>query len=270
MVDPSQFENAILNLTINARDAMPKGGKLVIETVNKTLDSAAVAQYQDMLPGDYVEVAVTDTGTGMTRDVIAKAFEPFFTTKDTGKGSGLGLSMVCGFAKQSGGHVAIYSRKNQGTAIKFYLPRALESAAEPVSAAPATGYERASEHVLVVEDEDEVRMLAVNLLRRQGYTVSEASSGPAAVDILKSTRGIDVLFTDIVLPGEMNGVQVASAARALHPKIRIIYTSGYAENAFARNGQSATGAMVLHKPYRRANLLEKIRMALDAIEPRGE
>ncbi|MBC2769223.1 hybrid sensor histidine kinase/response regulator [Pusillimonas minor] len=260
-VDPSQLESAILNMAINARDAMPGGGKLTIETANARLDDAYAESHPDVKPGQYVMISVSDTGTGMPAEVIAKAFEPFYTTKPAGKGSGLGLSMVYGFVKQSGGHIKIYSEIGEGTTIRLYFPRAnptgIDDAFEPARAV-VPGHE----HILVVEDDDLVRTHVVTQLKGLGYRVTEAASGQVALDLIKRHNDIDLLFTDVVMPGGMNGRQLADQAMALRPQLKVLYTSGYTENAIVHHGRLDQGVHLLAKPYRRSDLAAKLRKAL--------
>ncbi len=263
MADPIQLEHALLNLALNARDAMPKGGRLTIETSNTRLDE----DYQQLnyyaRPGHYVLLAATDTGFGMPPEVAARAFDPFFTTKEVGQGSGLGLSMVYGFVKQTGGHIKIYSEVGQGTTVKLYFPRArdqatpvLEPSVEPLG--EGTG----SEIILLVEDDPEVRRLSNETLGDLGYGVIEAADGQAALAILRKTPDIDLLFTDIVLPGGMDGVALAAEARKLSPAIKVLFTTGYSYNAAVRNGGFNEDIEILAKPYRKAELARKIRQVL--------
>jgi CheY-like chemotaxis protein len=263
MVDAAQLENALLNLCLNARDAMPTGGKLTLETANAALDQRYADQHPDIVPGQYVMLAVSDTGSGISPENLARVFEPFFTTKEKGRGTGLGLAMVYGFARQSAGHVSIYSEPAHGTTVKLYLPRA--TTAKPASPA-AGGAEPAvrggAETVLVVEDDEPVRQLACHELRALGYHVLEADSGVAAMRIVDSGEPIDLLFTDVVMPGGMSGRQLADAARAARPGLRVLYTSGYTENAIVHHGRLDAGVMLLPKPYRRADLARAIRSAL--------
>ena len=263
-IDPHQFENALINLSINARDALPGGGTLVIETANVALDEVYARQHEEVAPGDYVVVAVRDSGTGMSPEVLKKVFEPFFTTKDVGKGSGLGLSMVYGFAKQSKGHVTIDSEVDFGTTVKLYLPRAPQAVAQEGVECEAPAHERGSERILVVEDDQSVRKVSVSLLRNQGYEVVEAERGAAAIRQIKSDRPFDLLFVDVVLPGGMNGVEVAEEALRLQPSLKVLYTTGYAENAVVQQGRLDPSATLVNKPYRRAELLDKVRAMLDA------
>ncbi len=263
LIDAHQFENAIVNLAINARDAMPNGGVLTIEAANAKLDDEYVKQQEEVTPGDYVMVAVSDTGTGMAPDVLEKAFDPFFTTKDVGEGSGLGLSMVYGFAKQSKGHVTIYSEVGHGTSIKLYLPRSFGDDSWDEAEEPVPPPERGSERILVVEDEPAVREVPVAILRGQGYEVVEAGNADEAIGHLEDGQRFDLLFTDIVLPGGKNGVEIAQTAKRLQPQIQVLYTTGYAEQAVVHAGQLDADAPVVNKPYRRAELLEKVRTILD-------
>ncbi|MBL8307085.1 MAG: response regulator, partial [Rubrivivax sp.] len=241
MVDASQLENALLNLCLNARDAMPGGGRLTLETANTSLDRSYTERYPDALPGQYVMLAVSDTGTGIAPEHLSRVFEPFFTTKDKGKGTGLGLAMVYGFAKQSAGHVGIYSEPGQGTTVKLYLPRALrgEEAAPPEAQPPAAA--GVGELVLVVEDDELVRLFACAELRSLGYRVLEAEQGSAALKLIEQHEGIALLFTDVVMPGGMSGRALADAALALRPGLRVLYTSGYTENAIVHHGRLDPG-----------------------------
>jgi len=262
-VDPGQLEVAILNLAINARDAMPEGGRLTIETANTWLDEAYARDNVDVLPGQYVLVSVADTGHGMPPEAVERAFEPFFTTKEVGKGSGLGLSMVYGFVKQSGGHAKIYSEPGHGTAAKLYLPRAASDRApftpEPVAEESQPG----NEHVLVVEDDPLVREHLSAQLVALGYRVTAAGSGPEAMAIIDRDDGIDLLFTDVVMPGGMDGRQLAEAAQRRRPGLKVLYTSGYTENAIVHHGRLDPGVHLLSKPYRRQELARKLRRVLD-------
>jgi PAS domain S-box-containing protein len=261
IVDPGQLETSLLNLVINARDAMPQGGKLTIETANVALDAHYAEMNPEVVPGDYVLVSVSDTGTGMAPEVAAKAFDPFFTTKGHGKGSGLGLSMVYGFVKQSGGHIKLYSEPGHGTSVKLYLPRGAAgavAAAEP-EAVPA---QAGGETVLVVEDDDMVRGIAVDHLAVLGYRTVEARNAVEALERLRSGARVDLLFTDVVMPGGMNGRELAQRARALRPGLKVLFTSGYTENAIVHHGRLDPGVLLLQKPYRRQALAQKLRDAL--------
>jgi len=261
MIDAGQLEHALLNLTVNARDAMPGGGRLTIETANARLDEEYRELNRFARPGPYVMLAVSDTGGGMAPEVAARAFEPFFTTKEVGKGSGLGLSMVYGFVKQSGGHVKIYSEVGRGTTVKLYFPRAREQVVPAIerSVKPAAADGRT---ILVVEDDPDVRDLSVEALRESGYRVVEAGDGPAALAILRDGGHADLLFTDLVLPGGMDGIAVAQEARGICPKIKVLYTTGYGYSAAKRNNGFDEGTDVLAKPYRRAELIGKVRKVL--------
>jgi PAS domain S-box-containing protein len=265
-IDAHQFENSLINLAINARDAMPAGGRLTIETANVTLDKDYTDQQEEVAPGDYVRIAVSDTGNGMSPEVQAKVFEPFFTTKEVGKGSGLGLSMVYGFAKQSGGHVSLDSEVGVGTTVYLFLPRADAAAADSVEPEDSVGDHRAAgrERVLIVEDDASVREIPASILRAAGYEVFEAEDSDQAFDVLDmdETR-VDLLFTDVVLPGGLNGREIAERARRLHPGIKVLYTSGYTENVITHQSHLDSGIELLIKPYRRGELLTKVRAALD-------
>jgi CheY-like chemotaxis protein len=244
---------------------MPKGGRLVIETANLSLDETYAAHNIEITPGDYVAVTLTDSGTGMPQEVIERAFEPFFTTKAAGRGTGLGLSMIYGFAKQSGGHVKIYSELGHGTAIKLYLPRAVDVRARVDSgiAATAAGHLLGQETILVVEDEPAVRGVAVRLLETLGYKVLEAGDGPTALDVLRASADIDLLFTDLIMPKGMNGQELLCKAREQRPTLKALFASGYSEQ-FIRDRESADQSTpVIGKPYRKQALAEKIRAALD-------
>ncbi|MFC0386004.1 PAS domain-containing protein [Muricoccus vinaceus] len=260
LVDPPQLESALLNLCINARDAMPDGGRVTIETANKWLDERA-AQERDLPPGQYVSLCVTDTGTGMPPDVIARAFDPFFTTKPIGQGTGLGLSMIYGFVRQSGGQVRIYSEVGQGTTMCLYLPRYYGAAAGPelhqdLADAPRAGV---GETVLVVDDEATVRMLVTEVLEELGYAAVEAGDGASGLKVLQSDLHLDLLVTDVGLPGGMNGRQLADAARALRPDLKVLFITGYAENAAISNGHLEPGMHVLTKPFAMEALAARIR-----------
>jgi PAS domain S-box-containing protein len=249
-VDVGQLENALLNLCINARDAMPDGGRLTIETGNRWFDERAARQ-RGLEPGQYVSLCVSDTGTGMPPDIIERAFDPFFTTKPTGQGTGLGLSMVHGFAGQSGGTVRIYSEIDKGTMICIYLPRHLGEADQDEDVAEMTSTPRAGDHetILVVDDEPLVRMVAVEILEELGYNVLEAGDGPTAVKIMNSGQPIDLLITDVGLPGGMNGRQLADALRIDRPELKVLFVTGYAENAVLNHGHLEHGMHVMTKPF---------------------
>jgi signal transduction histidine kinase len=264
LIDPHQLENALLNLCINARDAMPDGGRLTIETANRWLDERAAAE-RDLTPGQYLSLCVSDTGAGMTKDVIARAFDPFFTTKPLGLGTGLGLSMIYGFVRQSNGQVRLYSEPGQGTMACLYLPRhygaadADEAPAQAVCVAQADG-----EVVLVVDDEPTVRMLVTEILEELGCTAFEAEDGPTALTRLESGTRIDLLITDVGLPGGMNGRQVADAARRLRPALKVLFITGYAENAAIGSGHLEPGMAVMTKPFAMDHLAARIKSILAA------
>ena len=264
--DPTQLEVSILNLAVNARDAMPDGGKLTIETANVYLDEAYAASQVEVVPGQYVVVSITDTGSGMTHDVLARAFEPFYTTKDIGHGTGLGLSQVYGFVKQSGGNVKIYSEIGQGTTVKIYLPRLhsdIEALAAPETSA-SVPKSSSGQTILVVEDEEDVRAYTTSILRELGYQVLEASMAPAALRMLRGHPDVKLLFTDVGLPGGMNGRQLADAARKLRPDLKILFTTGYARNAIVHDGRLDPGVVLISKPFTYALLASKISDLLDA------
>ena len=265
LVDPGQLENGLLNLCINARDAMPEGGRITIETANRWLDDRA-ARERDLPHGQYLSLCVTDTGTGMPPEVIAKAFDPFFTTKPIGQGTGLGLSMIYGFARQSGGQVRIYSEVGQGTTVCLYLPRFhgdISAVSEmPDLAAPPRAEQ--GETVLVIDDEPSVRMLVTEILEDLGYRAIEAADGPSGLKVLQSDARIDLLITDVGLPGGMNGRQVADAARETRPGLKVLFITGYAENAAVGNGYLDDGMQVLTKPFVIETLATRIRDMIEA------
>jgi len=264
LVDPNQLENALLNLCINARDAMPEGGRITIETANRWLDERG-ARERDLPPGQYLSLCVSDTGTGMTPEVQARAFDPFYTTKPLGEGTGLGLSMIYGFARQSGGQARIYSEVGQGTTVCIYLPRHYgaaggeEEAALPLDQAPAA---QGTPVVLVVDDEPTIRMLVVEVLAGLGYATLEAGDGAAALRLLGAGARPDLLVTDVGLPGQMNGRQVADAALALMPALKVLFITGYAENAVIGGGQLAPNMGLLTKPFAMEALAGKVRALL--------
>ncbi len=266
--DPNQLENVILNLSVNARDAMPDGGRLTIETQNAHVDDRYAAAHLGVSAGQYVLIAISDSGTGMTAEVMAKAFDPFFTTKAVGKGTGLGLSQVYGFVKQSGGHVKIYSELGEGTTVKIYLPRALAQAADAPAddAASALALGDAQEVVLVVDDEPAVRQFSVDALEELGYRVLEADGAAAALRLIDAHPEIDLLFTDIVMP-DVNGRKLAEAAREKRPSLRVLYTTGYTRNAVVHNGVLDPGVELIGKPYSLDQLAAKVRQVLDAPVP---
>jgi PAS domain S-box-containing protein len=264
--DPSRVEDAIVSLALNARDAMPEGGKLVIETANTHLDGPYAAVAEDVVPGDYVLLSITDSGAGMAPEILEQAAEPFFSTKETGAGTGLGLSMIYGFAKQSGGHMKIFSELGFGTTVRLYLPRvAAETVAvRPETPPPPVAVPRGHESVLLVEDNANVRKTAAWLLMDLGYSVRAAASGPAAITILQSGEEFDLLFTDIVMPEGMSGYELAEAARSLRPGMKVLYTTGYSElKPFgAEEEDSSDDENMIRKPYRKQELARKLRAAL--------
>ena len=258
-VDASQLESAVINLCVNSRDAMPEGGRLTLETANAHLDARDAAAIMDVRPGEYVSLAVSDTGSGMSPDVLARAFDPFYTTKTTGKGTGLGLSQVYGFVKQSGGHVKLESEPGKGTTVRIYLPRHLgteeSAAAAPREAQPAAGNQ---ETILVVEDEERVRSMTVEALRTLGYRVVSAAGGEQALGMLDGGQPLHMLFTDMVMPG-MNGRALADRIKALQPHVKVLYTTGYPGDAVAENGDFDHKGALLAKPFTVDQLAVKIR-----------
>jgi PAS domain S-box-containing protein len=260
LCDPNQLESALLNLCINARDAMPEGGQLTVETANTWLDERG-ARERDMESGQYVAICVSDTGTGMSPDILARAFDPFYTTKPVGEGTGLGLSMVYGFARQSGGQVRLYSEIGNGTTVRLYLPRyrgpaEIEEEAPRLEQAPRA---TAGETVLIVDDEPSVRMLVTDVLEELGYAAIEAADTISGMKVLRSDVRIDLLITDVGLPGGMNGRQMADAARETRPKLKVLFITGYAENAAIGNGRLEPGMHVLTKPFAMDNLASRIK-----------
>jgi PAS domain S-box-containing protein len=256
--DPSQVGDALLNLAINARDAMPHGGKIFIATANEHL--VADGSDEEVTPGDYVVLSVTDSGTGMPPEVLERAFEPFFTTKPQGAGSGLGLSMIFGFAKQSGGHLRIDSESGLGTRVRLYLPRAHHLDLLEIAEATGTPLSQGNETILLVDDDTEMRTVARRHLVSLGYRVGEAGSGPAALEILRGGRSVDLLFTDVVMPDGMSGPELAAAAKRLRPGLKVLFTSGYFRSEPEREPVGA----VIRKPYRRHELAATVRAALEA------
>lgn len=264
LCDANQLESAILNLAINARDSMPDGGRLTVETCNVTLTGAYVARTSDVSPGAYVCISVTDSGTGMTPDVVERAFDPFFTTKAIGQGTGLGLSMIYGFARQSGGYAKIYSEIDRGTTIKLYLPRhdgQVEEEPEMGGLSEAHSTQD-GEVVVVIDDEPVVRGLIVEVLGELGYQALEAEDGPSGLALLEATPRVDLLVTDIGLPG-LNGRQVADAARARTPDLKILFMTGYAENAAVANGFLERGMSIITKPFAMETLATRIRTIIE-------
>ncbi|MCW5772103.1 MAG: response regulator, partial [Rhodospirillaceae bacterium] len=266
LVDPVQLESAVVNLAINARDAMPKGGNLLIDTANKRVDESYVASTLDATPGDYVMLGVSDTGTGMSPETLARVFEPFFTTKPAGQGTGLGLSMVYGFAKQSQGHVQIYSEVGEGTSVRLYLPRAPgDAVAEASVATPDTPPRaRAGERILAVEDNADVRQTVTGQLVEFGYDVVAAENAEEALAILARDGNFDLLFTDVVMPGGANGYDLARHARQLRPGLKVLLTSGFHAHSLAAKERDGKANPLLMKPYRRTELAAKVRAVLDS------
>jgi PAS domain S-box-containing protein len=263
LVDPNQLTTAILNLALNARDAMPGGGSLAIETKNIYLDESYAEMNAEVTPGSYVMIAVSDTGSGISPKNLERVFDPFFTTKEVGKGTGLGLSMVYGLVKQSGGHIKIYSEQGHGTSVKLYLPRATgadQGANEMPALAPVQG---GHEAILIVEDDTLVRKFVVTQIRSLGYSTLEAANAVEALAIISSDAVIDLLFTDVIMPGAMNGRLLVDEALKRRPKLRTLFTSGYTENAIVHHGRLDSGVLLLAKPYRKPELARMIRMALD-------
>ncbi|MCC5872734.1 MAG: PAS domain S-box protein [Gammaproteobacteria bacterium] len=272
LVDEGQLENAVLNLCINARDAMPSGGRLTLETGNASLDEAYSSQHSEVLPGQYVRVSVSDSGTGMSPETVKRAFDPFFTTKEVGRGTGLGLSMVYGFIKQSRGHVRIYSEVGEGTTVHLYLPRMVDAGdREPKSAMAGPAVPRGQgEKILLVEDDDLVRDHLTAQLKALGYRVVAASNGPEGLQALREMADFDLLFTDVIMPGGMSGRHLADAARVLRPHLPVLYTSGYTENAIVHHGRLDAGVQLLSKPYRQQDLASKVRRVLDLARSSGK
>jgi signal transduction histidine kinase len=264
IADANQLENALLNLAVNARDAMPTGGKLTIETANAYLDEMYAAAHQEVAAGQYVMVAVSDTGSGMTRDVMAKAFEPFFTTKLVGQGTGLGLSQVYGFVKQSGGHVKLYSEPGEGTSVKLYLPRLAADALLHNESGTERHFTAATNNlsILLVEDDPDVRASAIDMLRELGYRVFAAADGPSALRLLETHPEVALLLTDVGLPGGLNGRQLAEEARRLQPGLRVLFTTGYARNAIVHHGRLDPGVELITKPFSLSSLGAKLRQVL--------
>jgi CheY-like chemotaxis protein len=263
--DPGQLENALLNLALNARDAMPGGGVITLSANNIRLDEERVAAHEEVMPGDYVMLSVADTGGGMREEDISRAFEPFFTTKDVGKGTGLGLSMVYGFARQSGGFTEIESEVGTGTTVRLYLPRLTQAREEtaadrdspPAAAAPDSGA------ILLVEDDADVRESLAGQLTRLGYRVIEAEDAAAALAAMAGGQRIDLLFTDVVMPGGLSGLELARQLLLHRPELKVLYTTGYSEDVVAETGQMEDGAVVLQKPYDKTKLAAAISRMLN-------
>ncbi|WP_254073228.1 ATP-binding protein [Acidisphaera sp. S103] len=265
VIDPNQLENVLLNLAINARDAMPDGGKITIETANTYLDAAYAAAHQDVTPGQYVLIAVTDDGTGMSHEHAARAFEPFFTTKEIGKGSGLGLSQVYGFVKQSKGHVKLYSELGSGTTVKLYLPRLMTESALAVEtdySQAETPRARKGETILVVEDDSDVLAYATDALKSLGYGVIAARDGVSALTVLNTAADISLLLTDMSLPG-LNGPELIEQARDCRPDLPVLCTTGYPAMAILRRGLLTRGIKTVNKPFSLITLAIAVRGAMD-------
>ncbi len=263
VADAGQVENALLNLAINARDAMPNGGELIFETGNAVLDEDYAAAHADSNPGDFVTLSVTDTGIGMSEDVLSRAFEPFFTTKDIGEGTGLGLSMVYGFVRQSGGHTRIFSEPGKGTTVRLYLPRAKGADAAADEAGATRAAPTGSESILVVEDDDALRELAVRMLEGLGYGVASAPNGRLALALLENNPGVDLLLTDVVLPEGMSGRDVAEEVTRRRPGIKVLYMSGYADTVLAEHGKLSEQTALLKKPFMKRELAQALRSVLE-------
>jgi PAS domain S-box-containing protein len=263
VADPSQVEDALLNLVVNARDAMPNGGRLMIETANVHLDGQYASQNTEVAAGDYAAVIVTDSGTGMLAEVIERAFEPFFTTKEVGEGTGLGLSMVYGFMKQSRGHIKIYSEIGHGTSIKLYFPRGQNVVAAVAAETVAEVHRQESGTILVVEDSSAVRRVVCEMLHSLGYKIIEAEDSNSALSVLRSGQPIDLLFTDMILPKSMTGAALLREARKLKPDLRAVFTSGYSEHFIKAREETDANVPLLSKPYRKQHLAEVLRKALN-------
>jgi PAS domain S-box-containing protein len=262
LIDPGQLEDALLNLCLNARDAMPHGGRLTIETANARIDPDSASEYGDVEAGQYVVITVTDTGSGIAPEDLNRVFDPFFTTKEFGRGTGLGLSMVYGFVKQSRGHIKIYSEVGHGTAIKIYLPRATRIDGEPEESPAPPADILGTEKILLVEDDEFVRKYATNQLTALGYQVLSARNGAEALELLGQVPDVDLVFTDVIMPGGISGRELAEQAVKLRPAVKVLYTSGYTENAIVHTGHLDKGVHLLSKPYRRSELAQKVRAAL--------
>jgi CheY-like chemotaxis protein len=261
--DRAELETTILNLAVNARDAMPDGGKLTIEASNSYLDDAYCRQHSDIQPGQYVQISVTDTGAGMTKQVMDRAFEPFFTTKQSGQGTGLGLSQVYGFVKQSGGHVKIYSEIGEGTTVKIYLPRSAGRYSPREATKSETARARPGECILVVEDDDDVRSYVVETLGGLGYDVLEAAGASEALRLLEQHKAVSLLLTDVVMPGT-NGRKLADEAKQRQPALKVAFMTGYSRNAIVHQGRLDGGVALIQKPLTSELLAATIRKVLDA------
>lgn len=260
-IDAGQFENAILNLAINARDAMPQGGRLTVRTQNVVLDSAFCREHPQVEPGEYVSIAVSDTGTGIDEETLKRVFEPFFTTKESGKGSGLGLAMVNGFAEQSGGVATIESQRGRGTTVRLLLPRSREARTEREDTIATKAVPGGNETILVVEDDADLRETVVTALSQLGYRALPAANAEFALKLLTGAERIDLLFTDVMMPGGTLGPTLAKRARELRPDIEVLFTTGYVDTGVL--GNTLAGMDVIHKPYRNEELAIRIRHVLD-------
>jgi CheY-like chemotaxis protein len=264
LIDPSQLTNTVLNLALNARDAMPEGGKLKIETRNIFLDESYSNMNNDVTAGDYVMIAVSDSGNGMPPATLERVFEPFFTTKGVGKGSGLGLSMMYGFVKQSSGHIMIYSEEGRGTTVRIYLPQATGIAQPSLTVMTAPGVERGRETILVVEDDNMVRPLVVQQIQSLGYVALTAANAEEALTVIDGGQEINLLFTDLVMPAGMNGRLLADEALKRRPSLKILFTSSYSDDEVSHDGRLDDGVLLLAKPYRKSDLARMTRSALAA------
>jgi signal transduction histidine kinase/CheY-like chemotaxis protein len=264
-VDANQLESAVLNLAVNARDAMEGAGRLTIETHNVALDRDALQGAPEVVPGDYVSISISDSGCGMSQEILERAVEPFFTTKEVGKGTGLGLSQVYGFAKQSGGYLKLYSEAGRGTCAKIYLPRYVgQTPGERQDEVGRAVQGMQNETILVVEDDDDVRAFSVEMLTEAGYRTLEAEDGPTALRLLQNESRVDLLFTDIVLPGGMNGAALAAQAIAMRPALSVLFTSGYDRNAISHHGRLEAGVELITKPFNYVTLASRVRKMLDS------
>ncbi len=263
-IDPTQAEMALLNIAINARDAMPQGGKITIRTRNIEIQTQDETAYEGLIPGQYVAVSITDTGSGMSENVLKRVMDPFFTTKEEGKGTGLGLSMVYGFAKQSGGIVKIYSEEGIGTTVNLYFPVSHEKVKKQTEFGNRASDQGGSEKILVVDDRPEVAELSRAILEDAGYKVELAFNAAEALQILAMSNGdFDMLFTDVIMPGNMNGVMLARKARMLQPTLKVLLTTGYAESSIERTDTGGSAFDMITKPYTRTDLIRKVRIILD-------
>jgi len=264
LVDPGQLTTAILNLALNSRDAMPGGGQITLESSNVVLDESYPGSTSEVAAGNYVMIAVSDSGCGIAARNLDRVFEPFFTTKEAGQGTGLGLSMVYGFIKQSNGHIRVYSEVGHGTTIKIYLPQAVESAPSPAEDSSKPHIERGDEAILIVEDDVLVRKYVVAQVQSLGYRTLVASNASEALAIIDNGEKIDLLFTDVIMPGSINGRQLAVEAVNRRPSLKVLYTSGYTQDTMVHHGRLDADVLLLAKPYRKVDLAKMIRMALAA------